>query len=85
MDASSRLVVQVPGMSRSLLADMLGGIQYKDDRFRVERDTQDANLAVDPATVAIVSTVGTIIATEIIKAAVEQFIEWVKKRIGPWH
>jgi hypothetical protein len=75
----NQIIVQVPGMSKAMLADMLGGVQHTDPRFRAKELESSAKLNTDPATIALVSTVATVVTSELVKAAVGAFIELLKR------
>jgi hypothetical protein len=76
----NRIIVQAPGMSKAVLADLLGGIRFRDDRIRVADAPPESRLNADPATVALITTVATVATSELVKAAVAAFVEWVKGR-----
>jgi len=78
-----RIVVQAPGMSRAILADLLGGISYTDDRFRVVEGNAEAKLNADPATVALVTTLVSVATTEMVKAVIGAFVDWLKNSRKP--
>jgi len=77
---TNEVVVQVPGMSKAMLADLLAGISMRDNRFKVVIREPDSRLNADPATITIATAVLTVAATEIVKAAVNAFMEWLKER-----
>lgn len=76
---SNQIIVQVPGMSKATLADMLGGVTYVDPRFKAKELESSARLNTDPATMALISTVATVVTSELVKAAARAFIDWLKR------
>ena len=83
MNHETRIVVRVPGLSKTMLSEVLGGLQYQDERIKVVPNQSDSGLAVDPSTVTLASLAAMAageVVKEIVKAAVGAFVDWLKAR-----